>query len=470
VADTPWLGDTCSLVEEFRSGARSPLEELDATLGAIERSELNAWSFVDADAARDAARRADVSLPFGGVPIGVKELTAVEGWPATEASLVLRDRIATRTATSVERLRAAGAVTAGLTTASEFGGINLTRTKLNGITRNPWNLAHTPGGSSGGAAAAVAGGLCSIATGGDGGGSIRIPAGFTGTLGLKNTYGRIPKGPHMALVAMTAVNGCLARSVRDVARHLDICNGFDARDPYSLPRVEGWEAGLGSYRDGLRAKRCAIVPDLGRAIVHPEIAARVVEHGELLAKDAGFELVDVLVSVPELSYEWALSGLAEIVMELGDRWPDCADDLTTEIGFGVKIAHDVYNIEVRARIEAQRIAMNEAMADLFDRVDFVIAASNPDIAFAAEGPMAREVDGKPVPLGNNGALTIPSNIYGNPAISIPVGGSDRPGLAGGLPIGMQVLAPHHREAWLLDLAAIAEQERPWPLVAPGAPI
>ncbi len=466
MADNPWLGDACSLVDELRRGGRSPLEELDATLTAIDHSDLNAWSFVDPDAAREAARAADVSLPFGGVPIGVKELTAVAGWPATGASVPLRDRIAAHTATSVTRLRAAGAIAVGLTTASEFGGVNLTRTHLNGVTHNPWDVAHTPGGSSGGAASAVAGGLCTIATGGDGGGSIRIPAGFTGTVGLKNTYGRIPKGPHMALVSLTAVNGCLARSVRDVARHLDVCNGFDPRDPYSLPRVEGWERDLGSYRDTLRGKRCAIVPDLGRAIVHPEIAARVIEHGRALAADAGLDLVDVELRLPELSFEWALSGLSEIVMELGDAWPECEADLTPEIAFGVKIAHDVYNIGVRARIEAQRIVMNEAMADLFEQADFVIAASNPDIAFAAEGPMAREIDGAKVPLGNNGALTIPSNIYGNPAISIPVGQSDR----GGLPIGMQVLAPHHREAWLLDLAAIAERERPWPLVAPGAPL
>lgn len=466
MADTPWLGDACSLVDAFRAGERTPLDELDAIIGAIERSDLNAFSHLALDEARAAAASADVTRPFGGVPIGVKELTAVEGWPATEASIALRDRVARHSATSVDRLRDAGAVLFGLTTASEFGGVNLTRTKLNGITRNPWSRAHTPGGSSGGAASAVAGGLCSIATGGDGGGSIRIPAGFTGLLGLKNTYGRIPKGPDMALVSVTAVSGCLSRSVRDTARYLDVCNGFDPRDPYSLPRVDGWEANLGSYVDQLRGARVAIVPDLGRAVVHPEVAARVVEHAELLVEDAGLARVDVAIDIPELSFEWALAGLAEIVMELGERWPDCEPDLTPEIAFGLKIAHDVYDIDARARIEAQRIRMNEAMAAVFEQADFVICASNPDVAFAAEGPLPQQVDGAKVPLGNNGALTIPSNIYGNPAISIPVGTSER----ANLPIGMQVLAPHHREALLLDLALLVERERPWPLVAPGSPL
>ncbi len=175
----PWLGDACSLVEAFRAGALSPIEALDASLAAIEESHLNAFSFIDTEAARAAAATADVSLPFGGVPIGVKELESVAGWPYTEASLVFRDRVAKYDSTQVARLRVAGAVIAAQTTASEFGGINCTNTKLHGTTRNPWDQTRTPGGSSGGSAAAVAGGLLPLASGGDGGGSIRIPASFT---------------------------------------------------------------------------------------------------------------------------------------------------------------------------------------------------------------------------------------------------------------------------------------------------
>ena len=461
MSDVPWSGDACSLVDALRAGERSPLEELDATLGAIERSELNAFAHLDPDAAREAAAGADVRLPFGGVPIGVKELQAVEGWPATEASVALAGRVFEHDTTMISRLRAAGAVLFGQTTSSEFGGVNLTRTKLHGATRNPWSPERTPGGSSGGAAAAVAGGLCTIATGGDGGGSIRIPAGFTGLLGLKHTYGRIPKGPRTFVGSLTAVSGCLARSARDAARSLDVCNGFDHRDPYSLPRVDGWEAGLGTH--DLRGLRVAIVPDLGVAVVHPGVAALVEEHAHLLARDAGLRVVDLPVRLPELSYEWALAGIAEVRHELGARYPDCADDLTPEIAFGLKIAEKVYDLATRVRIEEQRVAMNEAMAALFDEVDLVIAASNPDVAFAAEGPLPQEVAGVRTELGNNGALTIPSNIFGNPAVSIPIG-TDRD-----LPVGMQVLAPHHREAWLLDLAVVVERERPWPLVAPGAP-
>jgi len=219
----PWLGDACSLVEAFRSGSLSPIEALDASLAAMEASDLNAFSHVDADAARAAAAVADISLPFGGVPIAIKELESVHGWPHTEASLVFRDRLSDCDSTQVTRLRAAGAVLAAQTTASEFGGINCTHTKLHGTTRNPWNLERTPGGSSGGSAASVAGGLLPLASGGDGGGSIRIPAGFTGLFGLKSTFGRIPKGPHAHQPPLTVTLGCVSRSVRDTARWLVRC-------------------------------------------------------------------------------------------------------------------------------------------------------------------------------------------------------------------------------------------------------
>ncbi len=464
MTDTPWLGDTCSLVDAFRNGDHTPLEELDATLAAIESSELNAFSFLDPEPARETARHADVSQPFGGVPVGVKELDFVAGWPATEASIPLKDEKSPHDSTLVTRLRASGAIPFGLTTSSEFGGINLTFTKLNGATRNPWNLAHTPGGSSGGSAAAVSGGLLTIATGGDGGGSIRIPAGFTGLPGLKNTYGRIPKGPNMVLASLTAVTGCLSRSVRDIARYLDVTNGFDPRDPYSLPRVEGWEAGLGSMRESLRGKKAAIAVDLGSAVVDDEVRAVVEEAAAALARDAGIEIVAVPVKLPELSFEWAMAGLSEIVMLLGDRYPACEPDLTLEIAFGLKIAHEVYNLDARGRIEAQRILTNETMAALFEEVDFVFASTNPDVAFDAEGPLPSHVGTTAVSPGNNGALTIPSNIYGNPAVQIPAG------TVRGLPVGLQVLAPHHHEAQLLDLALLVEHERPWPLTAPGSPI
>jgi aspartyl-tRNA(Asn)/glutamyl-tRNA(Gln) amidotransferase subunit A len=163
--DLPWQGDACSLVDAFRAGERSPVDELDATLAAIERSDLNAFAHVDPERARAAAAGADVSLPFGGVPTGIKELEPVDGWPWTQASLALKDRVADHTSHHVERLLAAGAVPVGSTTASELGGLNVSVTRINGVTHNPWRHGRTTGGSSAGSAAAVAGGLLTLGPG-----------------------------------------------------------------------------------------------------------------------------------------------------------------------------------------------------------------------------------------------------------------------------------------------------------------
>jgi Asp-tRNA(Asn)/Glu-tRNA(Gln) amidotransferase A subunit family amidase len=462
MTDTPWLGDACSLVDAFRSGERKPADEVEAVLAAIAASRLNALPFVDAAGARAAAAAPEVALPFGGVPIGVKELESVEGWPYTEASLVFADRVAPRSTTMVRRLDAAGVVKVGQTAASEFGGLNVSVTKLHGVTHNPWQAGRTAGGSSGGSAAAVAGGLVPIATGGDGGGSIRIPAGFCGLVGMKGTAGRIPRGPRTEIAPLTVVVGCLARSVRDVARWYDVCSGHHPRDPYSLPRIDGWERDLGTH--DLQGRTAVIAPTLGSAVVRPEVEALVREAGEALARDAGLRLVDVPVRLPGLGYEWAMSNLAQLRRALGDLWPACKDDLTLEMAFGLDLAEQVFNLELAATCEEQRTEANERMADVFDEVDFVICATNPDVAFPAEIGLNTRVGTQSVGPENNGALTIPANVVGNPAISIPAGTVES------LPVGMQVMGQHHADALLLDLALVAERARPWPLVAPGSPV
>ena len=428
---------------------------------AIEASDLNAFSFLDREAAVKAAKTADVSLPFGGVPLGVKELTNVSGWPATEASVPLKDHVATQTSTMVTRLKIAGAIPVGLTTASEFGGVNVTRTKLNGATRNPWNVAHTPGGSSGGSAAAVAGGILTAGTAGDGGGSIRIPAGFCGLVGLKVTYGRIPNGPSAEMGNLTAVPGCVSRSVRDTARWLDVTNGADLRTPLALPRVEGWEAGLGAHTDTLKGMRVAILPDFGSAYVNPVAWDMISALANEVVSALGLRQVEVEVALPSMGTAWSLSGLISIRGQLGDRWPACEDQLTPEIAYGLRWAEGKWDGAAAYKCENRRVALNEAMATMFEQCDLVMTATNPDGAFAAEGPLPTVFAGKEVGGWNNGRLTAPSNLYGNPAISIPAGDID------GLPVSLQVLAPHHGEAVLLDVALSAERLRPWPLVAPA---
>jgi Asp-tRNA(Asn)/Glu-tRNA(Gln) amidotransferase A subunit family amidase len=500
--DTPWLDDACSLVDAFRAGERSPEEELRATLAAIEASDLNCFSFVDPERALAAAASADVSKPFGGVPIGVKELDSVEGWPSTEASLVFKDRIATYTGAAVGRfIGDGGAVPVGLTTASEFGGLNVSVTKLNGITHNPWRHGRTAGGSSSGSASAVAGGLVTIASGGDGGGSIRIPAGYCGLLGMKGTYGRITRGPHAFFRPGTVVLGCLARSVRDAARHFDVCAGVDPRDPSSLPNPGGWERGLGST--SLKGKRIAVLPSLAGVTLEPGVEDRIRSSAKDLIASTGMVEVEIELDLPNLAAQWAMGNLSTLIFDLGSKWPGCFDDLTDEIAIGGILAQSLYNLNLAAVAEGQRLKANEAMASAFEQVDYVISTTNPGPAFpaaatnsspsetfvdkfmaqpaglkafravmagvrVASGVFPRLSNGlievvvdKVPDLVTMGGLTIISNIYGNPAVSIPAGTVDD------LPVGMQVLARHHRDAELFDVALAYEREIGWPKVAPA---
>lgn len=501
--ETPWEGDTVSLVDALRAGERSPVEELDATIAAIEASDLNCFSLVDADRARAAAKSADLSKPFGGVPAGIKELEPVKGWPFTEASLVFRDRMAPYTSTVVDRLlERGGATPVGQTTASEFGGLNVSVTKLNGVTHNPWQHGRTVGGSSGGSAAAVSGGLLTLATGGDGGGSIRIPAAYTGLLGMKGTFGRIPRGPHAYMRPNTVVLGNLARSVRDAARYFDVCNGYHPEDPTSLPKHPGFEAGLGTHE--LKGKRVAVIPNLGGVPLEPGVEEQLRAEADAMIAATGMQRVDLDVVVPNLAAQWMMGNLATLLADLGDEWPGCASEMTPEVSAGLYMSQSFYNLRTAAVAEELRVQANEAMAAAFEQVDFIVSSTNPGPAFPADAAMSSgeanfigwaksspvasyvfrsilfgarltSVFAPKLPsvildqgtrffpdLLNMGGLTIISNIYGNPAVSIPAGTVD------GLPVGMQVLTRHHDDELLFDVALAVERDRPWPMVAPSS--
>lgn len=498
--DTPWMSDACSLVEAFRRKERSPAEELQATLAAIESSDLNCFSFVDPERAQRICADADVSRPFGGVPTGIKELFPYEGWPNTEASLVFKDRIADHTSRHLERLiREGGIVPVGLTTSSEFGGLNVSVTRLNGVTHNPWRRGRTVGGSSGGSSSAVAGGLVALANGSDGGGSLRIPAGYTGLVSLKGTFGRITRAPHAYSRPNTVVFGNVARSVRDVARYLDVCSGPDPWDPTSLPAGPPYEAGLGTY--DLRDKRVAVIPAVAGAILDPGMAEHIEAQAEQLIGWTGMRRVEVDVEVPNLAAHWMIGNLATLLADLGHRWPACLPDLTDEVGIGLLIAQSLYNLHLAAAAEELRVYANEAMGRAFEECDFVVAAVNPGVPFAADAPTSsdektfmdlavsnkltrgafrgvmsalRVASGAAPKLPASlisavaerspemmamGALTMISNLYGNPAVSIPSG------LIDGLPVGLQVLGRHHEDALLLDVALAVERNQPWPLTA-----
>lgn len=465
---TPWLQDASSLADAVRRGEVKAADVTEASLSAIAASKLNAVSHLDADGARAAAREIDERVQrgedpgaFAGVPMLMKDVHDVAGMPTTHGSVVYKDNVPDRDCTHMARIRAAGAIIVGKSTMSEFGLVAYTSTKLYGTTRNPWNLDRTPGGSSGGSSAAVAGGLVPIASGGDGGGSIRIPAAYTGLVGMKGTYGRIPRGPQAKNGPLTQHGGPLARSIRDVARWYDVASGYDPRDSFSLPRIDGWERDLGT-RD-VKGLRAVVTPDLGIATLESEVRRIVEEASEAIVQLAGLQRVNASLAIPENATRWATAGAPSLFNDLTGKWPDCADDLTYEIKAAMQFM-DQYRIWHAASVDRFRMAMNEAFADLFEQTDLLICATNPFEAYKAEGPMPSSVDGEKVGRNNNGALTIPGNISGYPAISLPAGVT-----SSGMPVGVQVYTRRHDDALLLDLGLMWEQARPWPLVAPGAP-
>ena len=278
------------LVAGYADHSVSPVEATRAVLDRIDArdAELNAFCLVDADGALEQARSpesrwhaGEPAGPVDGVPTSIKDLLLTRGWPTLRGSRTIDPRQAWDVdAPVVARLRESGAVLVGKTTTPELGWKGVTDGPLTGVTRNPCEPTRTAGGSSGGAAAAVAAGMGPLAIGTDGGGSIRIPAGFCGIVGFKPTYGRIPLYPASPFGTLAHV-GPMTRSVQDAALMLDVVSGFDARDWSALPPpVATFRERLGG---GVAGCRIAFSPDLGYAEVDPEVAASVRRAVEVLA-------------------------------------------------------------------------------------------------------------------------------------------------------------------------------------------
>ena len=468
-----WEQDAYELANGVRAGELSAVELLDLFLSRIERfdEELNAFCFLDEERARRDAHAVDEAVARGedpgvwaGVPMGVKELVSVEGWPDTHASLLFKDQIATSTDTEPARLRAAGAVLVGLTTSPEFGDTNWTRTYLHGVTRNPWNPERTPGGSSGGSAAAVAVGMMPICTGSDGGGSIRIPSSYSGLFGLKVSFGRT--GAARAFDnGLTAVWGPICRSVRDAARYTDVIAGPTNIDPTSLPLPpRPYEDALqsGAAVDALRGKKVAWTSTLGFAVCDPEVEKIAYDAAVALVADAGMELVDVDIKLPRPGRAWGIISGLEVASHYGEAAKGRADDITpvSRASFAEieNLTPDQLLTAIRRRDE-----MLAAVAAIFDEVDLLLTPTTATTAFTAVGPPPREIGGQPVSGMGSVPFTAPFNLSGQPAVSIPAGLSSE-----GLPVGLQVVARRHGEELVLGAGIVAETNRPWPKLAPMA--
>jgi aspartyl-tRNA(Asn)/glutamyl-tRNA(Gln) amidotransferase subunit A len=451
------------LTETLRSRKASPLELMDAVLARIEvtNADLNAVVLMrDPDALRADARAAGARIargearPLEGVPLGVKDLEDAAGLVTSMGSIPFRNRVAPRDSTEVERLKAAGAIVLGKTNAPEFGYTAITKNLVYGVTRSPWNLQHSPGGSSGGSAAAMAGCVLPLVTGSDGGGSIRIPASFTGTFGLKTSFGRIPRGPFQYWeYGDTSVYGPLTKTVEDAALFLDQTAGPSPYDPNSLPHpgLSYFAAVRGPLPEKLRI---GYSPDLGYAVVQSDIAAAVDDAAHVFEK-LGHRLVPIEGGPPPLGREWAVMGAFELAAHLYPYLPEREKDFGRTFLGGIKLGWSM-TPETWGEAAKLRIQLNDWCAAVFDRVDLLVTPTVPHDPPPAGGPFPLETEGRAQILAGVASFTIPFNLSWHPAATVRVGLSRTK-----LPMGMQIVGPRHRDDLVLQAARLFERERPW---------
>ena len=462
MTDDPALLPAATLVKLYREGALSPVEATRAALARIERHDgtLNAFRLVDHEAALEAALRSEerwqIKAPRGrldGVPVSIKDLVLTKGWPTLRGSKAVDpDQPWDEDAPAVARLREHGAVLLGKTTTPEFGWKGVTDSPLTGITRNPWNPDKTPGGSSGGAAAAVAAGMGALAFGTDGGGSIRIPAGFTGIFGHKPSFGRVPAYP-LSPFGTVAHVGPMTRSVADAALMLTVISEPDPRDPYALPPAEvDYMEGLDR---GVQGLKIAFSPNLGGKPVDPEVAALVERAAQRFAElGATVEIAEPeMPDCGEIFRTLWFAGAGYILASLTKAQKEAMDPGLLEIAkVGAEITLHRHIDAVRARE-----AFSKTMKTFhWQGWDLLLTPSLPIPAFDAGLEMPpdqgeqRWVDWTP--------FTYPFNLTGQPAASIPCGLTEA-----GLPVGLQIVGPHFADAQVLQAAAAFEAAVPFPL-------
>src|SRR5260221_7994659 len=332
------------LLSHFRARTLSPVEALESGLERLDADNpaLNAFHLVDVEMGRAMAKASEArwlkAAPLGtldGVPVPIKDTNAAKGWPLRIGSKTTSPDPVDYDAPPVARLREAGAVFFGKTTTPEFGWKGVTDSPLTGITRNPWDPTKTPGGSSGGAAVAVSCGMAPIALGGDGGGSIRMPCGFTGVFGIKQTAGRVPNIPAPGVGTMTTP-GPIARNVGDAALMLDVLAGADWRDPTALPPQDS--DFLDRIEDGITGLRIGFSANLGYARVETEVAETVAAAVRLFEERGAFvDEADPGFADPRWALDtiWRVAYATTLRHRTDSQRPHLDPDLATMPGSGL---------------------------------------------------------------------------------------------------------------------------------------
>ena len=458
----------------YRRRELSPREVVAAVLERTERLQprLNAFVTVTRARAEEQARAAEAAYrdgsagPLAGIPVSIKDLVATKGIRTTMGSLLRRDWVPDYDAPLAERLLAAGAVLLGKSNTPEFGWKGETGNRVAGTSHNPWRRGLTPGGSSGGGAAAVAAGLGPLAQGSDGAGSIRIPCCFCGVFGLKPSFGLVPQYPASG-VELLSHAGPMTRSVSDAALMLGVMAGRDDRDPLSrgprrdylaelqaLPALPAGRRGSGG--------RVAWSPELGGAVVDPEVAALTAAAARRFA-DLGYAVEE---AAPPVEDPWDLinviwgAGMAATGAALGDRSDAVTDSVREQLDPGlVRVidgAREVSGLQLAGALRARHDYYHRMRA-FMERYELLLTPTMPLPAFAAGLDRPERIGGRPLDAGLSWTpFTYPFNLTGQPAATVPCGFT-----GDGLPVGLQIVGRRRADLTVLAAAAAFEAAFPW---------
>jgi aspartyl-tRNA(Asn)/glutamyl-tRNA(Gln) amidotransferase subunit A len=453
------------LVKLFKTRKASPVEATKAAIARIEafNPQLNAFQHLDPDGALRAARASEKRWKKGGkrlsdidgVPITIKDMVLTKGMPTRMGSLATDENGPWNVDAPVaQRLREAGTALLGKTTSPEYGWKGVTDSRLFGATHNPWRVGRTPGGSSGGGVAAEAVGMGNLAIGTDGAGSVRIPCSFTGLFGLKPTQGRVPLWPPSAQGTLSHI-GPMTRTVRDAAMMMNVIARFDPRDAYA--RIDDEENFLKGFKKGVKGLRIAYSPNLGfveKEKIDRDVAVAV-EAAVKVFRTLGAKVVEDSPDLQGLDPRRILnahwqSNVAVLLKSFSVEKRELMDPgLVKAAEVGAHLGQDAVVSAIHQR-QTLGVIMNEFMA----KYDLLLTPTMPVTAFAVNEPAAWGGDG--VDIGWT-PFTLTFNLTRQPAATIPCG-LDREGL----PIGLQIVAAHARDALILRAAAAYERVRPIP--------
>ena len=461
------------IANDVQTGATTAVAQLDAAYVAIEarNAELNVFLHLDKEGARKIAQAIDARVaagenigPLAGVPIAIKDNLCQTGIPTTCSSKILEGWKPPYNATVIDRLVAAGAVPVGKTNLDEFAMGSSTENSAFGPTRNPLDPSRVPGGSSGGSAAAVAGDMTSISLGSDTGGSIRQPAAFCGIVGMKPTYGLVSRYGLIAFASSLDQIGPFSKTVMDSAVLLEAIAGHDPLDSTSLP--EPSPSLVSHVNDGVAGKRIGLVKELYEGA--DESVINAVMGAVAALKEAGAQIVEL--SIPELRLglsAYYLIAPAEASSNLarfdGVRFGlrvDAEDvtammEATRTAGFGAEVKRRImlgtyalsagyYDAYYGQALKVRTLTIN-AFQKAYAQVDMLIGATTPGVAFK----LGAKSD--PMEMYLNDVFTIPTNLAGDPAVSVSFGKGEE-----NLPIGVQLLGPGRSEASLYAAARVLE--------------